>query len=154
MQHGVEPAFAAAAGPRPGPAISRSTIVARAQRWLHPPVPYSQSHFKDGYRTDCSGYVSMAWETHSNYWTGNLHTIGVALKSYHDLHQGDMLLYHNAVNPVNGSHVVLFDRWVKQAGGDFWIYEQTPRATKHRLWSQAGYSRQRYKPFRYRNLKG
>jgi cell wall-associated NlpC family hydrolase len=145
-------AEAAAAGPSPGLAISRSTIVARAQVWLHPPVPYSQNHFKDGYRTDCSGYVSMSWETHGNYWTGNLHTIATAI-AYQDLQPGDMLLHHNTANPVNGSHVVLFERWVKEANGDFWIYEQTPSATKHHLWSQTGYSRQLYKPFRYRNLR-
>jgi hypothetical protein len=49
--------------------------------------------------------------------------------------------------------VVLFDRWVKEVGGDFSIFEQTPPATKHHVWSQTGYSRQLYKPFRYHNLQ-
>jgi hypothetical protein len=135
----------------PGPAITRDEIIVQAESWLHPPVPYSQSAFKDGYRTDCSGYVSMAWKANRNYWTGDLNTIGVAI-AYNDLHPGDMLLYHNPADPVNGSHVVLFDRWVNAVGGDFWIYEQTPPATKHRQWSQAGYNRPLYKPFRYVNV--
>jgi hypothetical protein len=44
-----------------GPPITRSEIIARADTWMHPPVPYSQDAYKGGYRTDCSGYVSMAW---------------------------------------------------------------------------------------------
>ncbi len=133
-----------------GPPISRSEILARAQAWLTVPVSYSQSAFRDGYRTDCSGYVSMAWKTNRNYWTGDLNTIGTAI-AYNDLRPGDMLLYHNPANPVNGSHVVLFDRWVSGVGGDFFIYEQTPPHTMHRRWSEAGYRRVLFKPYRYVN---
>jgi hypothetical protein len=136
----------------PGPPISRSEIIARAQTWLNPPVPYSQDAYKDGYRTDCSGYVSMAWHLNRNYWTGDLHTVGVAIQ-FLDLRAGDMLLYHNPSNPVNGSHVVLFDRWVGSPGGDFYMYEQTPPNTLHRKWSQTqGRVLSNYKPFRYANL--
>ncbi|MEJ8642221.1 hypothetical protein WKI68_13630 [Streptomyces sp. MS1.HAVA.3] len=47
------------------PRISRAEVLARAKTWLTAnngrPVPYSQNkHWKDGYRQDCSGYVSMA----------------------------------------------------------------------------------------------
>jgi hypothetical protein len=149
LQPGGEPFAMAALGP--GPGITRNEIIVRAESWLHPPVPYSQSAFKDGYRTDCSGYVSMAWKTNRNYWTGDLNTIGVAI-AYNDLRPGDMLLYHNSADPVDGSHVVLFDRWVKEVGGDFWFYEQCgDGGTKHHPWSQAGYNRPLYKPFRYVN---
>lgn len=41
--------------------VARSTIVARGQDWVNKHVPYSQSKTYDGYRTDCSGFVSMAW---------------------------------------------------------------------------------------------
>ncbi len=133
-----------------GPPITRSEIIARADTWMHPPVPYNQDANKDGYRTDCSGYVSMAWKLPQNLWTGNLDQVGVPI-GYNDLKAGDMLLYHNLADPVNGSHVVLFERWTGAVGGDFYIYEQSPPATKHRLWSQAGYSRSLFKPFRYKN---
>jgi hypothetical protein len=123
-----------------GAAITRSEILARAQTWLNPPVPYSQSAYKGGYRTDCSGYVSMAWHLPENGWTSNLNQVGVAI-GYNDLRPGDMLLYHNPADPTNGSHVVLFDHWAGGVGGDFYIYEQTVPNAKHRLWSQAGYSR-------------
>jgi hypothetical protein len=143
--------FAAAAALSAGPPITRSEIIQRAETWLHPPVPYSMNAYKDGYRTDCSGYVSMAWKTNGNYWTGNLNEVGVSI-GYPDLRPGDMLLYHNPANPVNGSHVVIFDHWVGAVNGDFIIYEQTPPSTKHRRWSDAGYSRSLYRPYRYVNV--
>ena len=145
-------ARAAVAAADVGPPITRQTILARAKTWLDARVPYSQTTFRDGYRTDCSGYVSMAWATNRNYWTGDLHTIGVRLSSYNQLRPGDMLLYHNPANPVNGSHVVLFDRWTGAVGGDFYIYEQTPPRTTYRKWSEAGYSRSLYIPYRYVNV--
>lgn len=36
-------------------------VITNAKTWLNPPVPYSQTAYHNGYRTDCSGYVSMAW---------------------------------------------------------------------------------------------
>src|SRR6266511_5681051 len=136
LQPGGVPAEPMSTAVDPGPLVSRGEILARARSWLAVPVPYSQTTFRDGYRTDCSGYVSMAWKTNRNYWTGDLNTIGTAI-AYNDLRPGDMLLYHNPANPVNGSHVVLFDRWVSGVGGDFFIYEQTPPHTMHRRWSEA-----------------
>ncbi len=46
-------------------------IIANAQTWLNPSIPYSQSDYYAGYRTDCSGYVSMAWQlgTSATTWT-------------------------------------------------------------------------------------
>ncbi len=41
--------------------IARSTIVARGQDWVDKHVPYNQGGSHDGYRTDCSGFVSMCW---------------------------------------------------------------------------------------------
>ncbi len=42
----------------------RRDIIRRAFGWLHEDVPYSQSAFhpKSGYRTDCSGFISMTWQ--------------------------------------------------------------------------------------------
>jgi hypothetical protein len=143
----------------PGPSITREQIIARAESWLHPPVPYSMNAYKDGYRTDCSGYVSMAWRTNGNYWTGDLHTIGVPI-AFTALRPGDMLLFHNLANPVDGSHVVIFHRWTGAVGGDFYMYEQSPEVTKYRTWSSAQrpddpskYRLQDYKPFRYVNVR-
>ncbi len=48
------------------PAITRPEIVSRAQAWVNAQVPYSQSAYRDGYRTDCSGFVSYAWNLRDN----------------------------------------------------------------------------------------
>jgi hypothetical protein len=39
----------------------KRAILERAAKWIRDPVPYSQTAYKDGHRTDCSGFVSMAW---------------------------------------------------------------------------------------------
>ena len=68
LQPGNLPYQPSAATADPGPMITRGEILARAESWLHPPVPYSQTAFRDGYRTDCSGYVSMAWRRSTSNW--------------------------------------------------------------------------------------
>jgi hypothetical protein len=142
-------AAAAAAAVSPGAAISRSEIITRAQTWVAAEVPYSQEAYHGGYRTDCSGFISMALRTNGSYWTGNLHEIGTPI-AFNDLKPGDFMNYHNPANPNNGSHVVLFDKWVGAVGGDFWIYEQTRPHTLHRKWSQtSGRVLSNYKPMRY-----
>lgn len=40
---------------------NKRAILERAAKWIRDPVPYSQTDYKDGHRTDCSGFVSMAW---------------------------------------------------------------------------------------------
>ncbi|MFD0971791.1 hypothetical protein [Plantactinospora endophytica] len=132
----------------PGPAITRSEILARARTW--DAVSYSQERYHNGYRTDCSGYVSMAWNLPESLNTGNLDEVSNRLSSYNDLRPGDILMYH-IDNPWEG-HVVIFAGWVGAVGGDFHIHEQTPPHTKHRTWSAAGYSRSLYKPYRYKNV--
>ena len=42
--------------------IARTTILSRGQDWVDKHVPYSQTGTHDGYRTDCSGFVSMCWQ--------------------------------------------------------------------------------------------
>ena len=53
------------AGTIPAHAITADIIIARAQSWVAAQVPYSQSNYYTNqygtYRTDCSGFVSMAW---------------------------------------------------------------------------------------------
>lgn len=142
-------ATAASAAVAPGPSITRGEILARAQTWVAAQVPYSQNAYYGGYRTDCSGFISMALKTSGSYWTGNLNEIGVPI-AFNDLRPGDYLNFHNPADPNNGSHVVLFDKWVGAVGGDFWMYEQTPPHTLHRKWSDtSGRVRSNYKPMRY-----
>lgn len=40
---------------------SRENIMQKAQSWVSKYVPYNQKGSYEGYRTDCSGFVSMCW---------------------------------------------------------------------------------------------
>lgn len=44
--------------------VSSSEIIARARKWVTANVPYTiQGDEYQGYREDCSGFVTMAWGT-------------------------------------------------------------------------------------------
>src|SRR5438105_14469861 len=49
----------------------RRSALDRGLRWFDEKVPYSQSRSHDGYRTDCSGFVSMAWQLGTSYTTAD-----------------------------------------------------------------------------------
>ncbi|MEU0881320.1 hypothetical protein ABZ345_22140 [Lentzea sp. NPDC005914] len=113
------------------PAVSRSELISRAKTWLTAnngrPVPYSQSSYwgSEGYRQDCSGYVSMAAKLGAPGritidLADYVHSTGIAMT---ELRQGDIV-----VNPegddANGRHVVIFDRWVDQYRTGYYAYEQ------------------------------
>jgi hypothetical protein len=51
-------------------------MLARGQDWVDKKIPYSQTKTYDGYRTDCSGYVSMIWElAKPGLTTFTMHTV-------------------------------------------------------------------------------
>ncbi|MGC9436486.1 peptidoglycan-binding protein [Streptomyces sp. WG5] len=136
-------------------AITRTEIIARAQTWVTAKVPYSTSaYWSDGYRQDCSGYVSMAWKLPTNEWTGSLGTFADRITKA-DLLPGDILLFHNAADPQNGSHVVVFGGWTDDAHTTYTAYEQTPphtrkQSTPYAYWSNSA----TYLPYRYKGLTG
>ncbi|MFF4494079.1 peptidoglycan-binding protein [Streptomyces sp. NPDC001546] len=133
--------------------IDRATIINRAKLWLEAQVPYSMSEYwTDGYRQDCSGYVSMAWNLGTNEWTGSLDTFATKITK-EELLPGDMLLFHNPADPNNGSHVVLFGGWVDETHTSYVAYEQTRpntrrAATPYGYWSNAD----KYVPYRYNGV--
>src|SRR5262245_7554274 len=49
----------------------RRSAVERGFSWYDAQVSYSQSAYHEGYRTDCSGFVSMCWELGQSYTTAN-----------------------------------------------------------------------------------
>ncbi|MFG2883880.1 peptidoglycan-binding protein [Streptomyces sp. NPDC048297] len=135
------------------PATTRTAIINRAKIWIAAKVPYSMtSYWTDGYRQDCSGYVSMAWGLAANEWTGSLDQFGVKITK-DELQPGDMLLFHNKDNPEKGSHVVIFDGWTDYTHTYYTVYEQTPPRTRtqptpYQYWSNAN----KYLPYRYKAL--
>ncbi|MEV0989025.1 peptidoglycan-binding protein [Streptomyces sp. NPDC049949] len=133
--------------------IDRTSIITRAKTWLDAKVPYSMStYWSDGYRQDCSGYVSMAWNLGTNEWTGSLDKFATKITK-DELLPGDMLLFHNPADPTNGSHVVLFGGWVDETRTHYVAYEQTrpntrKGATPYGYWNNAT----KYVPYRFNGV--
>jgi FG-GAP-like repeat len=133
--------------------LTRSQVLTRAQSWLNVGgVPYSQSRcYKNtygDYRTDCSGFVSMAWglgRRGSDFWTGNLGDVSTDIPRS-SLQPGDALLRHE--NNPSVDHVALFVRWEDAAHTRPVVIEQTgSKGTIQRTWSQSNASD--YRPVRY-----
>ncbi|MEU9096411.1 peptidoglycan-binding protein [Streptomyces sp. NPDC048361] len=136
--------------PRP---TTRTEIINRAKAWVAAAVPYDmEAYWKDGYRQDCSGYVSMAWDLGTNEWTGSLAKFGVRVTK-DELQPGDILLFHNPADPNKGSHVVIFGGWTDSTHTYYTAYEQTPpgtrtQATPYAYWKNSA----SYLPYRYKGL--
>jgi hypothetical protein len=133
--------------------ITRTEIINRARTWVAAKVPYSMNaYWSDGYRQDCSGYVSMAWKLPGNEWTGSLAQYGERI-SKEELQPGDILLFHNMADPESGSHVVIFGGWTNQAHTNYTAYEQTRphtrrKSTPYAYWNDSD----RYVPYRYKGV--
>jgi len=125
--------------------IPRDAVIARGKVWVDKHTPYSQSRYayengslipptstpspsKLGYRTDCSGFVSMCFDltttskTPLSLTTRSLSPSVVATTTKSALLPGDILL-------KKGSHVVLFVEWVDSSQTELRAYEE--RGTKY-----------------------
>ncbi len=107
-------------------AMSRSLVMARAQRWVDLVIPYSQTTYRDldgkavaygsGYRTDCSGFVSMAWNTFKpGYSTRTLSQTATRITK-EALQPGDALVSYNY-------HAVIFGGWANVERTHFYEYQ-------------------------------
>lgn len=122
---------AALMAPIPAQADSGAAIMKRAQSWIDAGVGYqaggTYTNEYGTYRTDCSGYVSMALGLPTSYVTGTL--VDVSFPVAKDaLEPGDILN-----NPAAGSagHVVLFGGWVDDAHTKYYGYEESPSRGAH-----------------------
>ena len=97
-------------------AIERSDAVDRGQSWVDAQVYYSQSKYYDGYRRDCSGFVSMCWDTGKSYTTRTIHEVSDEVP-IDDLRKGDAVL--------TPGHVVLFVEWVDEGESFIALEEST-----------------------------
>ncbi len=134
-------------------ATTRADILARAQRWVDQQVPYSMgSYWTDGYRQDCSGFVSMAWGLDSSQTTWTLPDFADRIAP-DELQPGDILVRNNPDNPQGGSHTVLFGGWTDSSHAHYLAYEQTRPGTRRRTTPYAYWSHSAdYLPYRYRGL--
>ncbi|MHB9753597.1 peptidoglycan-binding protein [Streptomyces sp. BYX5S] len=130
---------------------SRAAILDRARTWIAAKVPYSMNkYWNDGYRQDCSGFVSMAWGLPGNEWTGSLAQYGTRITKA-QLQPGDILLFHNPSDPEKGSHVTIFAGWTDSSRTHYMAYEQTRpgarmQSTPYAYWSNSS----RYIALRYK----
>jgi len=122
---------------------ARSTMISRAQSWVDAHVPYNQGATYGGYREDCSGYVSMAWESSKpGHTTFDLNQIAHPITRA-ELQAGDVLL-------CASEHVVLFGGWVDS--DHYTAFEETKpgegtvkRTTPYPYW----YNTACFLPYRY-----
>ena len=137
--------------------LSPDTMINRARTWLTAndgaPVPYSMERiWKDGYRQDCSGYVSMAL----GLGKPGLNTVGLAdpgsgattrLSSVSQLQKGDLLIDYKTTDG-DFRHVVIFEKWANTSHSAYWAYEQRGTyGTTHRQLTY-GIGSDNYDPFR------
>lgn len=126
----------------PALAISRNTVLSRAQVRVDRPVAYSQSRYYAGYRTDCSGYVSMCWATGTSYNTRTMYLVTTPIRSS-ALKPGDAML-----RP--GYHVRLFYGWLDEAHTHYVAYETAGSIVSGvRIHSLSEDLKAGYKPVRY-----
>ncbi|MFJ8038906.1 VCBS repeat-containing protein [Kitasatospora sp. NPDC096147] len=110
--------------------ITRSEVLARADYWYQKRanIPYDQGgSYQDSsgrsYRTDCSGYVSMAWHTGTSYSTRTLPGVATEIPRS-QLKPGDIL---NSFE----DHVILFEKWDDTAKTTFSYYSFGSTPVKH-----------------------
>ncbi|MFF7811218.1 peptidoglycan-binding protein [Streptomyces sp. NPDC007945] len=134
---------------------TRTEIINRAKTWVSAQVPYSmEKYWSDGYRQDCSGYISMAWNLRSNEWTGSLDRFAVRIART-ELQPGDILLFHNPADPTRGSHVTIFGGWTDYTHTSYLAYEQTKPRTRKQATPMAYWENSsRYVAYRYKGLAG
>lgn len=131
-----------------GTSAARQNAIQRGFAWLDDNVPYSQSASHEGYRTDCSGFVSMCWELGTSTDTAALYAGGTYdsdLASWDDLLPADALVHRS-----NGAgHVVLFLGWEPGKTG-VCVLEQASTASdmQFRVRSLASLQSQGFKPIR------
>lgn len=132
---------------------SRAAIINRAKKWVSAQVPYSMNkYWSDGYRQDCSGYVSMAWNLPGNEWTGSLANYGKKI-AREKLQPGDILLFHNPADPTKGSHVTIFGGWTDSTHTHYTAYEQTKPHTRKQTTPMAYWTNSaKYVAYRYKSL--
>lgn len=136
--------------PATAAAITPVEVLARGERWITRKVPYSQSRFatvtgslvatavvnpqRKGYRTDCSGFVSMCmgFRSPSGYplslSTATLDDVMIRIRK-DDLRAGDVILRPNDLRlsgvRVPYGHAVVFVEWANESHTRYIGYHQS-----------------------------
>ncbi len=133
-------------------AYSPATTISRAKTWLTAinghQVPYSQTTTYQGYRTDCSGYVSMTLQLAKP----GPNTVELATSTYTSkitmaqLKQGDLII--DSTGTSDTRHVVIFDKWTSSAHTRYWAYEQAGGIGTEHDEESYGVGADQYNPYR------
>ena len=145
--------------------ITRKDVMWRAVNiWPPGHVQYNQRVYRNGWRTDCSGYVSMCLNLTSEKPFGGANTETLVTNGHiHDitkaeLRPGDLIGFCGPGSAGDAGHVVLFDHWAPAHPGYYWAYEQhggspEPYGPEHSLIPYPFHENdQRFKPYRYRGI--
>ena len=97
-------------------AITRPEVLKRAHNWIQKRVPYSQSGYYQGYRRDCSGFVSMAWKLNSSYTSSSILGQAKTIKMSR-LKPGDAVR--------RPGHVEIFSSWKNIRSHQYWALEES-----------------------------
>lgn len=131
--------------------------------WPKEGVPYSQSKlWSDGYRQDCSGYVSMCLRISPNgpgCW-GGFNTASAVSHGYiyeieiNSLRPGDMVGRCGPGSEGDAGHIQLFKGWDNNISDDngHWVYEQTGGGRGWHLRHYADWH-SGYKAYRFRDVE-
>ncbi|GLZ36005.1 hypothetical protein Lesp02_81920 [Lentzea sp. NBRC 105346] len=141
------------------PQVNRAEMLQRAASWLTANnggrVPYSMTkNWSDGYRQDCSGFVSMSAKLggpgpNTVALATNTWTVPVKIA---DLKPGDLF-----IDPVDEPgddfrHVVIFEKWTKP-NAEYLAYEQRGGfGTDHRTRTYGLEPNSKYHPYRLKNI--
>lgn len=162
-------------------AVTRSTVISRGEVWVKAFVPYSQSRYarvdgtlvpltaenpsRLGYRTDCSGFVSMCLGltrsdgTPLSLDTATLSTRLTKLASKSELRPGDIILRPKNLlidgKQVPYGHAVVFVRWVDESKTRYVGYDESgsrdgavAREIGYPFFGEAGFA-----PYRYNKIE-
>ena len=164
-------------------AITRQEVMKRANVWVKLNVPYHQERWATvagsviptstpgyktkGYRTDCSGFVSMSYALKTSRGlplsldTGSLPSRLVPIAKS-QLLPGDVILRPKNLRIdgklVPSGHVVIFGGWADSTMKTYWgLHEaNTKKGTvKEKIaWGTSGYwTSQGFAPYRYRGIR-
>ena len=106
----------------------RQEIIERANSWVERGVPYSMEAYTNDpngkqYRTDCSGFVSMAWGLDNSYSTVTLPQVAHPIPK-DELQPGDILLKGGPGSEGANGHVVIFNGWTDDSHTSYYALEE------------------------------
>jgi len=120
--------YQAAMIPGGPPPISRSEILASAEKLLNVPYVWGGT---SGTGLDCSAFVSKAWGV-SRQTTDTLASVAAPI-ARDELQAGDALNLTTGKDPEGDGHIRLFDRWANPEHTKMYVYEETPPRSIHHV---------------------